>query len=147
MDAGQNFPCENLKSMCYNINSNLNKGVRKIIKILICDDSITIRKKLQGAITVNSDIEFFEAKNGQEAVDIYTEVKPDIVFMDIIMPEKDGIEALTDIIKFDSLAIVIMLSSVGTKKNLKSALEEGASDFIQKPWDVKNLNTVLLKYI
>ena len=58
MDAGQNFPCENSKSMCYNINSNLNKGVRKIIKILICDDSITVRKKLQGAITVISDIEF-----------------------------------------------------------------------------------------
>ncbi len=121
--------------------------MRKIIKILICDDSITIRKKLQGAITINQPCEFYEAKNGIEALEKYKEVKPNIVFMDIIMPEKDGIEALTDIINFDSKAIVIMLSSVGTKMNLKSALEKGASDFIQKPWDMKNLNTVLLKYI
>lgn len=119
----------------------------KIIKILICDDSITIRKKLQGAINLEKEIEFFEAKNGLEALEQYKEVRPDVVFMDIIMPEKDGIEALTDIMAYDNKAVVIMLSSVGTKKNLKTALENGASDFIQKPWDIKNLNTVLSKYI
>lgn len=122
-------------------------GVRIIIKILICDDSITIRKKLQGAISVDSEIEFIEAKNGVEALEKYKTEKPNIVFMDIIMPEKDGIEALSDIMDFDSNAKVIMLSSVGTKMNLKNALELGASDFIQKPWDIKNLNTVLSKYI
>jgi len=133
--------------MCYNIISSLMGGVSNILKILICDDSITIRKKLQGAINIDKEIEFIEAKNGQEAFELYKEKKPNVVFMDIIMPEKDGIEALTDIMNFDSEAIVIMLSSVGTKKNLKDALQSGASDFIQKPWDVKNLNTVLLKYI
>lgn len=119
----------------------------KIIKILICDDSITIRKKLQGAITIDLPVEFCEAKNGIEALEQYKLNKPNIVFMDIIMPEKDGIEALSDIMDFDPKAVVIMLSSVGTKMNLKMALKEGATDFIQKPWDIKNLNTVLLKYI
>lgn len=118
-----------------------------IIKILICDDSITIRKKLQGAIQLDNEVTFYEAKNGQEAIDLYAAHQPDIVFMDIIMPEKDGIEALRDIRVLDSKAVVIMLSSVGTKNNLKMALSLGASDFIQKPWDVNNLNTILQKYI
>jgi two-component system chemotaxis response regulator CheY len=90
---------------------------------------------------------FYEAKNGQEAIDLYEAHQPNIVFMDIIMPEKDGIEALRGIKVVDAKAIVIMLSSVGTKNNLKMALSLGASDFIQKPWDVNNLNTILQKYI
>lgn len=136
-----------LITICYNGDSTSNKGVIKIIKILICDDSITIRKKLQGAISIDENIEFYEAKNGLEAIEKYKEVTPNIVFMDIIMPECDGIEALINIMQHDSKAKVIMLSSVGTKMNLKAALENGASDFIQKPWDIKNLNTVLSKYI
>lgn len=123
------------------------KGVRKIVKILICDDSITIRKKLQGAIDIQDNVQYLEAKNGTEALDIYKEHQPDIVFMDIIMPEKDGINALADIITYDENAVVIMLSSVGTKENLKSALRLGARDFIQKPWDIENLHTVLSKYL
>lgn len=117
------------------------------IKILICDDSITIRKKLQGALNTNDSYIFLEAKNGLDAINIYKKEIPNIVFMDIIMPEVDGIEALEQIIKFDSNAKVIMLSSVGTKQNLASALKIGASDFIQKPWDINNLNTILSKYI
>jgi two-component system chemotaxis response regulator CheY len=121
--------------------------VSKITKILICDDSITIRKKLQGAIHKAEDITFIEAKNGLEAIEKYKEHQPTIVFMDIIMPIKDGIDALQEIIAYDEKAIIIMLSSVGTKQNLKSALNMGASDFIQKPWDEKNLNSILDKYI
>lgn len=117
------------------------------IKILICDDSITIRKKLRGAIQLDEPIEFIETKNGQEAIDAYKEEQPQIVFMDIIMPEVDGIQALSTIRAFDNKAIVIMLSSVGTKQNLKTALENGASDFIQKPWDINNLNRILSKYV
>lgn len=132
--------------MCYNrYKLYIDKGV-SFIKILICDDSITIRKKLQGAIEIEN-AEFFEAKNGEEALEQYELNTPDLVFMDIIMPVKDGIEALKDIIAFDNNAKVVMLSSVGTKSNLKIALEYGASDFIQKPWDLKNLNMIVNKYI
>lgn len=121
--------------------------MRKIFKILICDDSITIRKKLQGAIQVDHEIKYIEAKNGLEAVDLYEKHQPNLVFMDIIMPEQDGIDALKAIMALDNNAVVIMLSSVGTKDNLKAALSLGASDFIQKPWDVKNLNTIVAKYM
>lgn len=133
--------------MCYNEISIEKERVIIVLKILICDDSITIRKKLQGAIDLSLDTTFFEAKNGQEAVEQYQLNQPDIVFMDIIMPEMDGIDALKAIMQIDGDAKVIMLSSVGTKANLKTALENGASDFIQKPWDIKNLNTIITKYI
>lgn len=108
---------------------------------------MTIRKKLQGAIDLDSEVEFYEAKDGKEAITQYGNIQPDIVFMDIIMPVLDGIEALKEIMSLDPNATIIMLSSVGTKSNLKTALKFGASDFIQKPWDVKNLNTIILKYV
>lgn len=96
---------------------------------------------------MSDEVTFIEAKNGVEAIEMYDKHGPTLVFMDIIMPEKDGIDALKGIIELDPKAIVIMLSSVGTKSNLKAALSLGASDFIQKPWDLKNLNTVIQKYI
>ncbi len=106
-----------------------------IKKIMICDDSITIRKKLFGVLEKVEGCEIIEAENGQIAVDLYKQYSPDIVFMDIIMPQKDGIEAVREIVEFDKDANIIMASSVGTKNNLKQALESGARDFIQKPWD------------
>lgn len=121
--------------------------MNKELKILICDDSAMIRKKLKGAIQLANQCTIFEAKNGVEAVDIYIKEMPDIVFMDIIMPEADGIQALSNIVKYNPDAKVVMLTSVGTKKNLKFALELGATDFIQKPWDIQNLNSVISKYI
>lgn len=136
----------NFQKLCAIIILVTIEGVIKI-KILICDDSITIRKKLRGAIKLDGPLEFFEAKNGLEAITAYKEQQPDVVFMDIIMPELDGIEALSKIRAYDSQAIVIMLSSVGTKQNLRTALEKGASDFIQKPWDINNLNRILSKYV
>ncbi len=121
--------------------------MNKITKIMICDDSITIRKRLRDAIMIADRCEFIEARNGQEAVNLYKNEKPCVIFMDIIMPELDGVQALEQIMSYDEKAKIIMLSSVGTKQNLKRALELGAKDFIQKPWDVGNLNTILAKYI
>lgn len=62
-----------------------------------------------------------------------------MVFLDVVMPELNGIECLKFIRKKDSEAVVIMLSSVGTKENLREALELGATDFIQKPWKEEQL--------
>ena len=65
----------------------------------------------------------FEAVNGQEAIELYKKHKPNLVFMDIVMPVKGGIEAVTEIIEFDKTAKVIMASSSGTRTHLKKALE------------------------
>ncbi len=85
------------------------------VKILICDDSILARKQLKDTITKSGYENFLEASNGQEAIDLYKEHKPDLVFVDIVMPIKDGVEAIHEIREFDPSAHVIVVSSVGKK--------------------------------
>lgn len=113
------------------------------IKILICDDSMTIRKKLIQSLNAIQPCEIFEAENGLVAVKSYDQHHPDLVLMDIMMPEKDGLEAVSEIIALDPTAKIVMLSSVGTKGNLKKALEGGAMDFIQKPCEEDKLRNLL----
>lgn len=102
--------------------------------ILICDDSILARKNLKDAISeCASDITYFDASNGVEAVEQYKIHHPDMVLLDIVMPQKDGIAATEEIIAEDPDATIIIVSSVGTQMQLKKAIEAGAKDFIQKP--------------
>ncbi len=102
-------------------------------RVLVCDDSILARKRLKNLLAVNGVKTIYEAVNGQEAVDQYKANRPDVVFMDIVMPIKDGIEAVKEIIAFDEKANIVMVSSVGTHGYLKDAIKAGASDFLQKP--------------
>lgn len=103
------------------------------IKVMVCDDSMFVRKKMKDAVMAAGVTDIIEAADGQQAVDKYKAEKPDLVFMDIIMPVKTGVEALTEIRAFDKNAKVIMASSVGTQANLKDAIVAGAFDFLQKP--------------
>ena len=113
------------------------------IKILICDDSVLMRKKLKDSLSVCGSFDFLEATDGQKAVDIYKENRPDIVFMDIVMPIKDGIKAVSEIKAFDENAKVVMASSSGTKEHLKKAIEAGAFEFIQKPWEQEQITKII----
>lgn len=112
-------------------------------KILIGDDSILARKQLKDILTAFGGKHFVEASNGQEALDIFNVEKPDIVFLDIVMPQKDGIFAVSEIMKNDPNAYVIIVSSVGTQSQLKSAIEAGAKDFIQKPLNTDQIKSIL----
>lgn len=113
------------------------------IKILICDDSILARKRLRDFLVSIGCTQILDAADGQMAIDIYKEKQPDIVFLDIVMPVKNGITAVQEIIAFDPEAYIIMTSSVGTQENLKEALKAGAKDFIQKPLDNNQIKHVL----
>ncbi|MBR5637922.1 MAG: response regulator [Pseudobutyrivibrio sp.] len=113
-------------------------------KILICDDSVLARKQLVDAVNeISEGATFIEGKNGQEAVELYKKEKPDIVFMDIVMPEKDGTQALKEIRAFDEDAIIIIVSSVGTQEQLKKAIQLGAKDFIQKPFEKNQIKEII----
>lgn len=114
----------------------------KKTKILICDDSSLIRKQLKDLL-VNMGCEVVEAVNGLEVVDVFKEAQPDVVFMDIVMPEADGLDALKNIRAYDQDAKVIMLSSVGTSTKLVQALKTGAMDFIQKPYTAEQISKVI----
>lgn len=115
----------------------------KDAKILIGDDSILARKQLKDTLSSMGAVHFIEAVNGKEAVEKYFSEKPDIVFLDIIMPIKDGISAVEEIIKEDADAQIIIVSSVGTQHQLKLAIESGAKDFIQKPIKADQIQSIL----
>lgn len=114
-------------------------------KVMVCDDSIFVRKKMRNILALLGVNNVIEAEDGQQAVDKYKAETPTLVFMDIIMPEKDGIEALSEIMAFDSGARVVMASSVGTQKNLKEAITAGAYDFLQKPIEATDIARIIKK--
>jgi len=117
------------------------------LKILICDDSMLMRKKLKDSLTLCGPFDILEATDGQQAVDIYKEKNPDLVFMDIVMPVKDGIQAVSEIKDFDENAKVVMASSSGTKENLKKAIKAGAFEFIQKPWEQEQITKIVNNFL
>ncbi len=112
-------------------------------KLLICDDSILARKHLKDIISHYGSPTFLEASNGQDTIDIYKKESPDLVFLDIVMPVKDGNAAIREIINFDKNAQIIIVSSVGTQSQLKAAIEAGACDFIQKPINPEQVHHII----
>ena len=112
-------------------------------KILICDDSILARKQLKDAILSFGKPTFIETSNGQGAIDCYKREQPDLVFLDIVMPVKDGNAAICEIREFDPQAEIIIVSSVGTQEQLKAAIKAGAKDFVQKPLSTKQIGAII----
>ncbi|MCR4744995.1 MAG: response regulator [Lachnospiraceae bacterium] len=103
------------------------------LKVLICDDSLLARKNLRDGLSKIGCKNITEVKDGQAAVDYYKNNTVDVVFLDIVMPVKDGITAAGEICTLDTNAYVIMVSSVGTQIHLREAIKAGAKDFLQKP--------------
>lgn len=112
-------------------------------KILIVDDNDIMRTLLRGILrSENYDI-IGEAKNGAIALDAITRNKPDIVFLDVIMPEMDGLEALQNIKESNPEIVVIMITGNPSKENVEESIQGGASGFIIKPFNsAKVLDTL-----
>lgn len=118
----------------------------KNLKILIADDSLLARKKLKDCLASLDYTNIVEAADGAEALEQYKSEKPDLVFMDIVMPKRFGTDAVKDILTEDSKAIIIMVSSVGTQKYIADSLKAGAKDFISKPFTSSQVLSVLERY-
>jgi two-component system chemotaxis response regulator CheY len=103
-------------------------------RILIIDDSPRIRAILRTILGKKGYEVVGEGENGKEALDLYQELKPDLVALDIVMPEVDGIQALKDIIAFNPQAKVIMITSADDREQFKKTLEAGALAHIFKPF-------------
>mgnify|MGYP004448280423 FL=1 len=117
------------------------------MKVLISDDSILARKQLKDILLTMGTPTFIEATDGQGAIDQYKAEHPDLVFLDIVMPKKDGNIAIQEIMAHDPKATIIIVSSVGTQSQLKCALEAGAKDFIQKPIEASQVVDIVNKFI
>lgn len=103
-------------------------------RILITDDALFMRVTLKNILTQNGFEVVGEAGNGVESVKLYDELKPDLVTMDITMPEMDGISAVREIKSKHPEAKVIMCTAMGQKNMVVEAIEAGAKDFIVKPF-------------
>lgn len=103
-------------------------------KILIVDDAAFMRMMLKDILSKEGYEIVGEAKNGQDAIEKYNELNPDLVTMDITMPEVDGIEAVKKIKSEDGNATVVMCSAMGQQSMVIEAIQAGAKDFIVKPF-------------
>lgn len=113
------------------------------IRVLIGDDSVLARKQLKDILTEFGVSNISEASNGQEAIEMYKKVNPDIVFLDIVMPNKDGTVVISEIVGEFPDAEIIVISSVGTQSYLKKAIVNGAKDFVQKPISSSKIEEIL----
>ncbi len=102
--------------------------------ILVCDDAAFMRMMIKDILTKNGYNVAGEAENGMKAVEKYKELNPDLVLMDITMPEMDGIQALKEIKKLDAGALIIMCSAMGQQAMVIESIQAGAKDFIVKPF-------------
>jgi two-component system, chemotaxis family, chemotaxis protein CheY len=110
--------------------------------VLVVDDAAFMRMMIRDILT-KEGYTILEAVNGRDAVEKYDEVHPDLVTMDITMPEMSGLDALRSIREHDPSARVLMVSAMGQQKMIVEALEAGAMDFLVKPFQpTKVLETV-----
>jgi NarL family two-component system response regulator LiaR len=105
----------------------------KSIRLLICDDHAVVRRGLRSLVGVKAEMELVgEAVDGDEAVVMAKKLKPDVIIMDLIMPRKDGVTAITEIKKKNSDAKILVLTSFSDDKNVFSAIKAGASGYLLK---------------
>ncbi|HOK19604.1 MAG TPA: response regulator [Thermosynergistes sp.] len=114
-------------------------------KVLVVDDAAFMRMMLKDILLKGGFEIAGEAMNGAEAVRLYQELKPDLVTMDITMPEVDGIAAVKEIKKIDPNAKVVMVSAMGQQAMVIEAIQAGASDFIVKPFQPDRVLEALKK--
>lgn len=103
-------------------------------KVLIVDDSLLMRRMIAEALSADGWEVAGEAGNGQEAVEQYRELRPDVVTLDIVMPVTDGIYALEHILHEDPDAKIVVISALNQTKLISEAIRKGAQDFIAKPF-------------
>lgn len=114
-------------------------------RILIVDDAAFMRMMIKDILTKNGYEVVGEAQDGAEAVEKYKELSPDLVTMDITMPEMDGITALKQIKEIDPNAIIIMCSAMGQQAMVIDAIQAGAKDFIVKPFQADRVIEAIQK--
>ena len=116
-------------------------------KILLVDDAAFMRKMIKDTLSKNGYTELFEAVDGADAVEKFGEIGPDLVIMDITMPNMDGLQALKKIREAHPDAKIVMCTAMGQEGMVVDAIKSGAKDFIVKPFNadriVQTVNTIL----
>jgi two-component system chemotaxis response regulator CheY len=115
--------------------------------LLVADDAMIIRQIIKDMATAAGWTVVAEAANGQEAIEHYRQLRPDLVTLDLVMPEHDGLYALRGIMDFDPRAKVLVVSALEQRGVLKDAIKAGAADFVSKPFDRQSLQSILARFL
>ncbi len=116
-------------------------------RVLIVDDALIMRKRIKDIAEKAGWEVAGEAANGEEAVAMYEREHPDLVTLDIVMPEMDGVTALKRVMASDPAARVVMISAVDQREKLTECIRHGAVDFIVKPFDTERLKKFFGRYL
>ena len=114
-------------------------------RILVVDDAAFMRKMVSDALVKGGHEVVGEAGNGNEALERFQELKPELTTLDITMPEKDGLAALKEIIEIDPTARVIMCSALGQESKVLESIKLGARDFVVKPFKPERVQEAVAK--
>jgi two-component system chemotaxis response regulator CheY len=114
-------------------------------RILVVDDAAFMRRMVSDVLTSGGHEVVGEAADGNEAVERYQELRPDVTTLDITMPEKDGLTALRELMAIDPAATVVMCSALGQESKVLEAVKAGAKDFIAKPFEPQRVLTAIEK--
>lgn len=112
-------------------------------RILVVDDAAFMRHLVKRCLSQAGFEVVGEASNGSEAADKYKDLKPDLVTLDMVMPEVDGLEAIRRIRALDGKARIVVVSAVDQRENLLEAIRLGASDYIVKPFDAERVTSAV----
>lgn len=114
-------------------------------RVMIVDDAELMRMVIKDILLMHGHEVVAEVNDGEEAIQTYLEVKPDLVLMDLIMPNMDGKEALQKLLVIDPEAKVVMCSSLGQQAMITESMKIGAMGFIVKPFEVNGMLDVIKK--
>ena len=116
-------------------------------KIMLVDDAAFMRMMLKNTLTQAGYTDLVEAEDGAKAVEVYAAEKPDLVFMDITMPNKDGLETLKEIKGMDPGATIVMCFAMGQEAMVMDSIKSGAKDFIVKPFKPERILSTVKKIL
>lgn len=117
------------------------------MKLLIVDDSLVIRRKIEREMGLQHVTEIIQATNGQEAVRVFKEQLPELVTMDLTMPEMDGVECVKQLMSIKSDTLILVVSALADKATAIQAIKNGARGFLCKPFTEESLSNALRQMI
>jgi two-component system chemotaxis response regulator CheY len=129
------------------LNGNATNGARRSYKLMIVDDSNIMRRRIERSQQFEELELVGTASNGLEAIELFRKMDPDVITMDLTMPQMDGIECIENIVKLKPAVRILVISALADKATAVEAMEKGANGFLNKPFTDRQLNEAIAELI
>jgi two-component system, chemotaxis family, chemotaxis protein CheY len=129
------------------LNGTAHNGARRAMKLMIVDDSNIMRRRIERSQQFEELELVGTASNGIEAIEMFRKMDPDVITMDLTMPQMDGIECIENIVKLKPAVRILVISALADKATAVEAMEKGANGFLNKPFTDRQLNEAIAELI